>query len=1153
MFPHPASNYILAYNFCGVYRYVKLNNYKIMEKKRECIFLKRNLRVTKLLLIMKISFLLTIVFLIQVNAKTFSQVSNVSLSNSNIEIKEVLRMIEMQTEMHFFYSENLDELNKKIKIEAANVPINEILKTILGDLELTYKIFDENLVVISSEKFNKQEIVIKGKVTDNSGNALPGVNVVEKGTTNGTVTNIDGQYTINANSADAILSFSFVGYLTEEVQVSGRTTVDVLLIEDIQALDEVVVIGYGTVKKSDLTGSVSSLNKEDLNVGSNSSIDGLIQGKSSGVQVIQASAEPGGDMDIRIRGAGSINASSSPLYVIDGLPIDNSDIASNVGSGIVGTRTPRNPLSSINPADIESIEILKDASATAIYGARGANGVIIVTTKKGQEGRLNVSYSGYSGLQNIDKKLDLFSPTEYKEVLNQILDEGGGDASADQRIGDIQNGGTDWQDLITRQGYVNSHSLSFSGGKDKTNYYASLNYFNQKGIVLSSAMERYDARLNLDHQTENFHFGVNFSLAFNDDDYVSYGYGINEGAGAIYAAINFDPTLSPYNEDGSYQKSDYISIDNPLALIYGEDSRSKKYRSMGTLFGEYTILPGWTVKLNLGVDAQNARRDSYVSQVTQQGQGSGGIASVLNVTRSNYLIEGTSTYIKDLNKNHSINLMGGVTYQEFMFYNFSGTGSGFNNEITKTENMGMADPTTYDMGTSKSSSELFSVIGRANYSAFDKYLFTATFRADGSSRFGENNKFGYFPSFAFAWKLHHEDFIENLNIFSQLKLRASWGQTGNQEIGNYQSLTTFGTSSDAVMDQQKISTLHPSRIGNPDLKWETTTQMDIGIDFGFIENRINFSMDYFQKNTTDMLIYLPIPSSTGYSSILQNIGSIENKGFELLVDTKNTVGKFKWNTSFNVSTTRNEVTDLGGLSEIIHGDAGWVSSLAIIKEGETINSFYGYEIEGVWQENDDFSQTTDNVQPGDQKYKDVNGDGKVDTEDRVILGNSFPDFIWGLTNNFSYKNFTLNIFFEGSQGVSMLNSNLVDTYFPISFRRNRYAEPYLNRWTADNPSNKYPSFINPNGQGDKSVNSYTVEDASYVRLKTVKLSYDFNLTNRKVIKDASIYITGQNLLTFTNYSGYDPASNSNGSSSLKIDYNSYPQAKIFMIGAEINF
>ncbi len=1133
-----------------------------MKKTDNCSCLHGQLK--KVLMIMKLTTFLIFVLTLNVFAESYAQSTKITLNMDQATVKEVIEKIESETEFYFMLKYDDHLMNRYVDIDLDDANIHDVLTQLFDADKYNYQIIDRYIAVTPVDEDAMgvaDQNSITGIVTDADGEALPGVTVIFKGTTIGTVTDMNGYYQLPVTDGK-ILVFSFVGMKTQEIVLDGQSKIDVTLQADAIGIEEVVAIGYGVVKKSDLTGSVSSLNRDDMNTTGVSSVDEMIQGRTPGVQVIQSSAEPGGGMAIRIRGAGSINASSSPLYVIDGLPIDNGQITAGSGADIPGSRAPRNPLSSINPADIESIEILKDASATAIYGARGANGVIIVTTKSGKDGTFNVNYNGYVGTQSAANTVDLLSAEEYMTVLNDILDEGGG--NPEERVTGIQGEGTDWQDEVMRSALIQSHNLSFSGGNGKTSFYSSLNYFNQEGIVVNSAFKRYDARLNLQHKVNKFTLGVNFTTSYTQDEFLAYGYAINEEAGALYAALNFDPTLQVYNEDGTFQISPYITTDNPMALATGKDGFGNTYRTLGSFYGQYEILPGWTAKLNGGFDVQSSRRDSYVDRTTKNGAGAGGIASIINGIKTNYLFEGTSTYMKDFDENNSMTLMGGVTYQAFNTDRNTMNARNFPNDITKTWDMDAADPTLFQEFSNRSTYKLLSYIARANYNYKDKYLFTATFRADGSSRFGENNKFSYFPSLAGAWKMHEEDFIKELNTFSLLKLRGSWGITGNQGIGNYQSLTTFATGPTAIMNGQKTTTLDPSRIGNPELKWETTEQINFGMDMGFYDNRIYTTVDYYSKETSDMLLALPVPSSSGFNSVLQNIGSIRNRGFEFMIETRNFVGDFKWNTNFNFSTIKNEVLDLGPIPEIIHAGAGWTNGIALIREGEPLNSFYGYEVEGVWQLDDDFSVTTDPVEAGDTKFKDqltvdTDGDGvpdatdgKINDDDRVIIGNSFPTFTWGLSNNLSYNGFALNFFFEGVHGIEMLNNNLVDSYFPINFRRNKLAEPYLNRWTADNPTNEYPSFVNPNGQGNKAVNTTTVEDASYIRLKTVKLSYDFKLKN-KVLKSANVYVTGQNLFTISDYSGFDPSTNSNGNPSLKIDYNSYPVARTYMIGCEIGF
>mgnify|MGYP005666348595 CR=1 FL=1 len=996
---------------------------------------------------------------------------------------------------------------------------------------------------------------VRGKVTGkDSPEGLPGVNIFVKGSTTGTVTDIEGNYTITVPGDESILVFSYIGFISKEVTVGARTTIDVILDEDVKNLDEVVVIGYGTQRKSDITGAVTGLNEEQFNKGSITSPDQLLQGKIPGVNVVQNSGEPGGGISINIRGAGSINASNSPLFVIDGLPIDNGRFNNTGTEGFTETNSSRNPLSSINPADIESIDVLKDASATAIYGARGANGVIIITTKKGAAGKTKVNYDGYAGIQNVSNTVDLLSPEEYMQELNAIIDAGGGDPS--QRVESIDNGGTNWQEEIyADNAVVHSHNLSFSGGNEKTTFLASLNHFDQDGIIINSGFKRYGARLNLANKvSDRFNVGLNLTSTYSRDDYVAVGQEVNERAGVVYAANNYDPTQAIFNDDGTYMVSPWMQIDNPLAIANGKTSINNTFRTLGTVYGEYFVLPELSFKLNVGGDVRTDERATYVDKTTNWGRSSNGVATIREGTRTNYLFEGTANYNKDFGR-QSLNILLGITSQNFISTSHTSTASGFPSDVTGANNLGLGDPNFTTSSSNKSGNQLASYLGRVNYSLQDKYLLTATMRIDGSSRFGANNKFGYFPSVAAGWKLHREDFFGPLtNAISTLKLRVSWGQTGNQEIGNYRSISTFSSGSrDRIgWDDQQYLTTEPSRLANPDLKWETTEMFNVGLDFGILEDRINGSLEYFQKNTKDMLIELPIPSSTGFDDQLRNVGSVANSGLELGLTANVLTGAFNWDLNLSLSTITNEVTDLGGIPQIITGNAAQTTSgIAIIREGDPLYSFYGWEITGIWQEDDDFSQTTDNVEPGSIKFRDVNGDGTVNGDDRVILGNSFPGLIWSVGSTFSFKNFQLYLFIDGQEDVEMFNAQLGDTYYPSNFRRNRYAEPILNRWTPSNPTNEYPSFINEFSQGTKAVNSYTVEDASYVRLSTVQLSYHVPTGSGSRISDLTLYVTGQNLFTLTNYQGMNPALNSRGNANFRVDWNAYPLATSFLFGVKL--
>ncbi|UCS91734.1 TonB-dependent receptor [Echinicola marina] len=1089
--------------------------------------------------------------------KTIEDV-RVELEVQNKSLRAVFNDIEQKTDFRFTFDANHIDTSSRLGAISHSGTVYDLLVTLSRQTGLSFTQINDNIHVNANSQntavaiAEAEEIKVSGKVVDDTGAAMPGVTVKVESTGQGTVTDLDGKYQIEVEGGD-VLIFSFIGFVTQRREVGNQSIIDVEMQEDTQALEEVVVVGYGTVKKSDLTGSVVSLRSDEQNQGVNTSVDQLLKGKAAGVNVVQNSSEPGGGISISIRGASSVNAGTGPLYVIDGLPIDNSAMTTGGGSNYPDVRTPTNPLAAINPNDIESIEILKDASATAIYGARGANGVIMVTTKKGKSGQMRINYDGYVGVQSVARRLDVLNAEQYQMVMNDLIADGGG--IADQMVDVIEDGGTDWQDELFRSNApVTNQNLSFSGGNEKTNYFAALNYFNQEGVVKSSAFERYSARLNLETKfSDRLTLGMNLNASFSENDQVpAQSFGVNENNGSLYAAYNFDPTLSIYGDDGRYRISPFISIDNPLAIAYGKNAMIERYRNMAVAYADYKILPEWSVKLNLGTDVTNQRRDVYIDRSTKDGLANGGIATILQERQSNYLIELTTTYDKTFDDHH-FTAVAGVTTQKFASANTTSHGKSFPSDATGTDNIGLGDPTQFNINSFRANNRLLSYLGRVNYTLMDKYLFTGTLRIDGSSRFGENNKFGYFPSGAFAWKVNEEPFMQDLETLSTLKFRASWGQTGNQEIGNYLSISTFIPGPDAVFNDQKVSTTQPARIPNPDLKWETTEQWDIGLDFGLFRDRVFGSLDYFRKNTFDMLLYLPIPTSTGYTRRITNIGSVKNSGIEAAITSVNFDGEFSWTTTLNLATVKNEVTSLGGVGQIIGGSAGFANQIWIIKEGLPMNSFYGYQIDGVWQEGDDFDQTTDNVAPGDLKFRDVNGDQTVNADDREVLGNSFPDLTYSFANTFEYKGFSLYVFFEGVHGISMLNNNLVDTYFPINFRRNKFAKPYLNRWTPENPSTVYPSFVNPTGQGQKEVNSYTIQDASYLRLNTVTLNYNIPMQQSNTFRSAQVYVTGTNLWTITNYDGVDPAVNPNGNANIRIDYNAYPTATSFLLGVKLGF
>ncbi len=1004
-----------------------------------------------------------------------------------------------------------------------------------------------------------QAATVSGTVTDAGSNeSLPGVNIIVKGTATGAATGMDGNYELAVSSLQDTLIFSFIGYQRREVPISGRTTINVQMRVETIIGEELVVVGYGTQAERDIAGSVSRISGDDLEISGNiTSVSQMLEGKAAGVQVVQNSGEPGGGISIDVRGVGSINAGSAPLYVIDGLPIDNSVLIGGTGDQVASTRSPRNPLNGLNPEDIESIEVLKDASATAIYGARGANGVVLVTTKSGTQGDLRVSYNGQLGIQNVHNRLDLLSPQQYMDGINALIDAGGGEPS--ERVTGIAGEGTDWQDVIFNENApLQKHNLTFSWGNPNTSYLVSLNGTRQEGLLRRTSFDRYAVRFNLTHNTDRLNTGIRFTSSYINDRFVPNGFDVNLRGGAINAAKLWDPTAPIRGESGDYFVTDLFDIDNPDAIITGNDMNGDRYRTFGSVYAEYYVRPEWSFKVNVGGDVNNENKTVYKDRTTVIGNSLGGVATAYEGTQGNYLVEGTTTFDKSL-ADHDFTLLAGVTTQQFLERTSSMQGHNFITDATGALNFGLADRTTLVTNSDKDSYRLLSYLGRANYKFNDKYILTASYRIDGSSRFGPGNKFGYFPSLAVGWLIDEENFFAPLrDKIGMLKLRASWGKTGNQAIGNNQYLITFGSGNRTsyVLDDEFANSLNPTRIANPDLQWETTEQFNVGVDFSILSDRLSGALEWYKKDTYDMLLNLPVPTSTGYGSKLVNIGGMTNTGFEAALTSYNvSTDNFTWNTDGNVSTLRNEVTDLGGIPQILTGSVGVAAgSVSIITPGQPLRSFYGYEVTGIWQEGDDFSSIANNNKPGDFKFRDVNNDGIIDGDDRVNLGDSFPDFMWGLGNTISYKSVQLRFFFQGVHGMNMLNANLLENYFPRSgVRINRLADPFLERWTPENPTNDQPSYLNVD-QHAQGVNSKTVVDASYVKLQTVTVS--FRLPPRLLSglgRSAEIYFTGQNLWTLSDYEGFDPSLNPNGSANFRIDWNGYPSSRTYTMGVNLAF
>lgn len=980
------------------------------------------------------------------------------------------------------------------------------------------------LMILCVQNIMAQKRTVSGIVTDSKNEPLIGVNVtIKNASTTGTITDIDGKYSLEIPSGNSVLVFSYIGYSTQEVKVSNRSVVDIVLKDDMQALEEVVVVGYGTMKKSDLTGSVSSITSDNFKLGTDLTPQQLMQGAFSGVNISQNSGKPGGSNTIRVRGGTSITASNDPLYVIDGVPISTSAGVnqSNIGSSTTDffDQEPINPLSNINPNDIESINILKDASATAIYGSRGANGVIMITTKKGKAGMRQLDYSFNLGVSTVAKKLDVLTGDEYRKTVSELgltLDDKG------------QN--TDWQDVIFRTAISQNHYVSFMSGSENTSYRASAGYSNQNGVMEGSGMKSANARMNINHKALNDKLKLNMNISYgetnSDQAPVSNTVGSEMGSSMLYEAYVFNPTYPIYNEEGDYYDVPPYRV-NPASFSKELLDERATSQFLGNLTADWNFYKPFTLQVNAGYNKNTINRNSYISKSNLLGNGNNGYVTVQKLSDYSKLLETILKYNQSFGK-HNIDAMVGYSWQYFYSEGQTTKAYGFLSDNFKWYSLAAAQ-TVESVSSYAESNTLISMYGRINYNYADKYLLTATVRRDGSSRFGSGNKWGIFPSVAASWRISQEDFFQN-DIMSDLKLRASFGITGSQEIGNYNSLSTLGASTNGyLVGGEKITIVLPQQYTNPDLKWEQTAQTDIGIDFGFLNGKIRGSIDYYYKKTTDLLLSVAVPSPSLITTQIANVGTVTNQGIELdlsfdLMRTKN----FAWDANLNLSHNKNEVVSLsngqwtGDNMQVApcqgQGLSGTYAQL--IMPGQPIGTFYGKRFIGVVDGVEQFAN-----------------DGELE-----VIGCAQPDLTFGLGTNLQYKNWTLSLNFRGSIGNDVYNCTA-----------NNLA--YLSNLPGRNVL-KEAVTSGVNRDQAKVYSSRFIEDGSFVRLDNLSLGYNFSLP-KLYISNSRVFVSAQNLFVITGYSGADPEVNSEisrtGVAPLGVDYLSYPKARTFSMGINLSF
>lgn len=982
---------------------------------------------------------------------------------------------------------------------------------------------------------------LSGKVIDaQTKEPLPGVLLQLEGVTHSVVTDIDGRFNfVTGQKLPFRIIVSYIGYKKQKV-IAEKTPITIELVPDLKELGEVVVVGYGSQRRSDLTGSISSVSTDALKQPV-SSIDQALKGAASGVQVTQTSGQPGGGVSIRIRGGASIQGGNEPLYVIDGFPIYNSSATTGVLSG-----TATNPLAGINPADIESVDILKDASATAIYGSRGANGVVIITTKKGKADRSNITYQASFGTQEIQKTIDVLGAKDFAILRNEVLYDTNPTLGKFQYLPqseiDLLGEGTNWQDAAFRKAPTQNHQLTISGGSQKVQYLLSGNYFDQDGIIRNTDFSRLGFRANVDANPSNsFKVSANLTISKSDADVAP--------SGIINSLLIMPPTATIYEADGSYTlRNPFENIfANPIATLNETINKSTSNKLLGTAFGEYSIINDLKVKVLFGADVNNQKEKYYVPSTIYEGSSVGGSASIGTLNYYSWLNENTVSYNKTFGKHH-VDAIVGFTQQEAT-----------NESLTAGAQQFVSDDLTYNSLQSGStlvrpnsdtySWVLHSYLARINYNYNNLYYFTSSLRRDGSSRFGANNKWGNFPSVAASWRISGEPFFKPLlNTVSDLKLRASFGTTGNLEIGQYQSLSTLYNLV-YLFGGNILTGFAPSRVANENLGWETTYQYDSGIDASFFNSRLQVSLDAYYKKTTDLLLNVEIPWTTGYTSSLQNYGSVENKGLELGIRTKNFIGDFSWDTDFNISFNRNKVLTIG------NGASSYVSGNYVIQVGQPLGTFYGTVTDGILQTGEEATKGkyTGNATPkaGDRLYKDVSGDDTFTTAaDRTIIGNAQPDFIFGLSNNFSYRGFDLSVFIQGSYGNQIINTNRQNLEM-FTGQQNASATA-LERWTPTNPSTTIPrAKLDP----APIFSDRFVEDGSFLRLKNVNLGYTLPkpLTDKVKLGSVYVFVSGQNLLTWTKYTGFDPEVTSGSNVSPGTDSGIYPISRTVNAGLRVTF
>ena len=1097
------------------------------------------------------------------------QAQNVSFGNERTTLKKAFEKIEAVSNYKIAYNASKLNVNKTVKLSQKKQSVAQVMEELLKDTDCTFEIKGNQIIIVpkkqENEKPNKNtnKQKISGVITDNNGEPVIGATVGEKGATNATVTDINGHYKLTVQKGSTI-QVSYIGFLTQKIKVGNSSKLNITLKEDSHSLDEVVVVGYGQMKKSDLTGSVASVTVDRDKAVFNSGIDHLLQGNAPGVYVNGGDSQLGGVINVRIRGTSTLNGNKEPLYVIDGIIMNDAteDVGnpnSGGGTGSDPVQTTQSGLTGINPQDIQSIEILKDASATAIYGSRASNGVVLITTKEGKSGKAKINFSAGLSFDQASKHISVLNAEEYIAYRNEKDEEGAYSA-------DFHPANRDWQKELFHTSTTQSYRLSVNGGNDKANYYVAGGYLDNKGIIRNTGLSQADLRVNYKYKlNQNMSLKGTFSMTrrVNDMTAGTDGQG-NQRTSLTRHAILAKPFAELDPEDNNDNDNDLQLT--PTNWLTDYKDHSEENRTMASIAFDYKIIKGLTFHLMGSYDTRDKTRSRWYSTGVYTGMKVNGQLGYSELRSIKKALEALFYYDYTLNNVHHLSGTAGVTYERRDANRYGMLGEDFSIMSLGIDGIAYANK-TYTNSHSLTTETTASSLLRVNYNYMDRYLVTLTGRVDGSSKFQKGNRYSFFPSVALAWRVNQENFLKDSKWLSNLKLRLGWGMTGNQSISAYATQNTYGNVEYATGGGQNTVGLHPSKIANPDLKWEATTQYNAGIDFGILKNRLTLSVDVYHKETNDILQSMNTAVSTGYSSIYVNCGSIQNNGIEVALNAVPVSTKdFTWTIGANISHNKNRITNLGlpltkygtEFYEAYYGtNLSYYASAAfpvnIFIKGKPIGLFWGYKTNGILQSDEEAHGLVYNgneLKAGDIAYIDTNEDGIINTEDRVILGDPNPDFTFGFNTSITYKAFTLNAQFHGSIGNEVVNANKLDntnTYYDYNILR----EAYYNAWRPEKPSTTYPRIGVPLSE----LTDRLIEDGSFLRMGSLSLTYDVPLKRSNLIKALQVTLTGRNLFTITNYSGYNPDINSfsNDPKRIGIDYGSAPITRSYSCTLNVTF